>query len=60
MKNWYESKVLWANFLALAGSVAVASGLDLGLTADVQAELLVGIMAAVNMVLRVVTTKPIV
>lgn len=60
MKPWYASKTILTNLFALIGAVAVSLGLDLGLTAEVQGTLVVGILAAVNVVLRAVTKKAIV
>lgn len=56
MKPWYQSKTIIANFLALAASISVGLGLDLGLTAEVQATLLAGVMAVVNVGLRFKTS----
>jgi len=55
MKKWYESKTIFVNALAFAAAAAAAFGFDLGLTAEVQAEIAVGVMAVVNVVLRFVT-----
>lgn len=54
-KKWYASKTLWVN--AIAGLVAVtgAFGIDLGLDAEAQTALVGGVMAVVNIVLRLVT-----
>ena len=54
-KPWYLSKTLIVNVLAGAAAVAGAFGLDLGLTAEVQTEIAVGVLAVVNVVLRLVT-----
>jgi len=59
MKKWYASKTIWANVIALAATMAGVFGFDLGLTADAQAQIVAGIMAVVNIVLRLVTTQPI-
>ncbi len=58
-KKWYESKTLWVNIVAGAVTLAGAFGLDLGLTPETQAELVAGVMVAVNIVLRFITSKPI-
>ena len=55
MKKWYESRTIWANVVALAATMAGMFGLDLGLTPDTQAQIVVGIVAVVNIVLRLVT-----
>lgn len=56
-KSKLQSKTLWTNGLALLASLAMAFGLDLGLTGAVQAEIVVGIMAVVNIGLRFVTSQ---
>lgn len=54
-KPFWASKTLWINALALGASFALAAGLDLGLTPEVQSAIVTGIMAVVNIVLRLVT-----
>lgn len=53
-KKWYMSKTLWVNMLAaaIAGLQAYKGGM-------VNPELQVAIVAALNMYLRKMTTKPI-
>ena len=58
-KSWYASKTLWVNLLAMVATILGAFGIDLGLTPEVQTEIAVGVMAAVNVVLRLVTKAPI-
>jgi uncharacterized membrane protein YadS len=58
-KPWYQSKTLWANIVAAAATLATVLGVDIGLTPETQAELVAGIMVAVNIVLRFVTRTPI-
>ena len=58
-KAWYESKTLWANIIGGIATVATVFGLDLGLTPDVQAQLVAGVLVVVNIVLRLVTDSPI-
>lgn len=58
-KSWFASKTLWVNFIALIATAAGAFGIDLGLTPEVQGQIAVGIMAAVNIVLRFMTKTPI-
>ena len=55
MKNWYQSKTIVTNLFALLVSFALASGIDLGLTATVQAEIVAGFMAISNIILRLDT-----
>jgi len=59
MKKWFSSKTIWANLIALVATVSTAFGLDLGLTAEAQATLVAGVMAIVNIVLRLVTEEAI-
>ena len=54
-KPFWASKTIWINGVALAGSVGVATGFDLGLTPEVQASTVATIMAIVNIILRLVT-----
>lgn len=56
-KSIFKSKTFWANTIALAASVATAMGVDIG--PDVQASLVGGVMAVVNIALRFVTNKPV-
>lgn len=52
-KPWWASKTLWTNFVAVVAAVAVGFGFDFGV--DAQAELVVGVMAVVNLALRFAT-----
>ena len=54
-KKWYVSKTLWANVIAGIATVSTAFGLDLGLDADTQVAVVGGVMAVLNIVLRVIT-----
>mgnify|MGYP007047823503 CR=1 FL=1 len=58
-KPAWASKTLWVNLIALLVSVGAAFGVDLGLDTEAQASLVGGIMAVVNIVLRVMTTQPV-
>ena len=58
-KPWFQSRTLWVNLVAGAVTLGGVFGVDLGLTAETQAELVAGILVVVNIVLRFVTTKPI-
>lgn len=59
MKHWWASKTIWANVVALAATLAGVAGLDLGLTPEVQAQIVAGIMTVVNIGLRFVTTEAV-
>lgn len=53
---WYASKTLWVNVLAVVAMIAQGvSGKVL-----ISAELQLGILGAINMILRFLTKKPIV
>ncbi len=58
-KAWFASKTLWINFIAVLGAVASAFGLDLGLDPESQVAIVGGVMAVVNIVLRLTTTTAI-
>jgi len=58
-KPWYASKTILANIVAFAATVAVIAGVDLGLTPEVQAEIVAAVLAGVNIVLRLITTQGI-
>ncbi len=55
MKEFWKSKTLWVNAVALIAAVTGAFGLDIGLDPEGQAAVVGGIMAMVNMVLRFTT-----
>jgi len=59
VKPWYASKTLWVNAVAGLAAVTGALGLDLGLDPDTQVALVGGILAVVNIVLRLVTKAPV-
>lgn len=54
-KPWWASKTIWANVLSLIATIATVFGLDLGLTPEVQATIIAGVVSIVNIVLRGVT-----
>ena len=58
-KSWYASKTIWANLVAFAATVAVIAGVDVGLTPEVQAEIVAAVLAGVNIVLRLITREAI-
>ena len=58
-KKWYQSRTMWANLIAGVVTVAGAFGLELGLDAAAQAQLVAGVMVIVNLWLRAVTKKRI-
>ncbi len=59
MKSWIESRTIWLNIVAGVATLATVFGVDLGLTPEVQAELVAGIMVVVNIVLRFMTSTAI-
>lgn len=54
-KAWWTSKTIWANLIALIGAIAVSTGLDAGSWSEISTVAL----AAVNVILRMVTKNPI-
>ncbi len=54
-KAWWMSKTIWANLIALIGSVVLAVGFDPGKWAEISTVAL----AAVNVVLRFYTKEEI-
>ena len=56
-KPIWASKTFWANIFALAASVG--GGYGLGLDAEVQASLVGGVMAVVNIILRMITSSEV-
>ena len=56
-KTWWSSKTIWVNVMAGVAAIAAGFGLDLGLTAEVQSQVVVGVLSAVNVALRVVTSS---
>jgi len=56
-KPVWASKTLWVNAVALGASVAGLYGLEI--VEQAQAEIVAGIMALVNIALRLVTGAPI-
>ena len=58
-KPWYASKTMWANLIGGAVTVGSVFGLDLGLDETAQAQLVAGTMVVANIVLRLVTKRPI-
>lgn len=56
-KPWWASKTIWVNLVALVGAVGAGFGLEL--PGDLQASIVVAIMAIANIVLRFVTRQPV-
>jgi hypothetical protein len=54
MKDWYKSKTLWVNIIAIAEIIIRA---ELGLTLTPEAEL--AILAGINIALRIITKEEI-
>lgn len=53
-KKWYTSKTIWVNVIA-AVSLFVSSQFGYKISTEVQA----GIIAAVNVILRIITKEPL-
>jgi len=58
-KPFWASKTLWVNLLAGIAAISGAFSLDLGLDQEMQAQIVVGITAAANFALRLVTDTPV-
>lgn len=58
-KHWLASKTLWVNVLALVAAAAGAFGIDVGLTPETQTAIVGGVLAIVNIGLRLLTSAPI-
>ena len=58
-KSFWQSKTLWANVIAGGVTLAGVFGINVGLDAETQAQLVGGIMVVVNIVLRFITKTPI-
>ena len=58
-KPWYASKTIWTNIVAFAATIAVIAGVDIGLTPETQAEIVAAVLAGINIVLRLLTTKAV-
>ena len=54
-KNWWASKTIWINLVALAGSIAISLGCDPGHWAEISTVSL----AAANLALRLITKEEI-
>lgn len=52
-KPWWTSKTIWVNCVALAGSIALAYGMDEGSWAEISAT----VLAVVNLGLRLVSNS---
>jgi Zn-dependent alcohol dehydrogenase len=53
-KSWWMSKTIWVNIVALIAAILTTLGI-VDLTPDVQAQIVVFVMGAVNIGLRVIT-----
>lgn len=58
-KHWLASRTLWINVLAVVAAVAGAFGIDVGLDPETQTAIVAGVLAVVNIGLRLVTKAPI-
>lgn len=54
MKNFWQSKTIWANVLAILAAVAASQGIDV--TPEVQGQVVAAGMGVMNIILRSVTT----
>ena len=58
-KSIFASKVFWFNALTIAAMVAANFGLDIGLDETTKTEIAVGVVSAVNLVLRFLTSTSV-
>jgi ABC-type proline/glycine betaine transport system permease subunit len=58
-KSFLVSKTFWANVVGLTALIATLFGVDLGLDAATQAEVVTGLLAIVNIVLRFVSNTAV-
>ena len=56
-KPWYKSKTIWVNVVAFLATFASFKGVNV--TPEEQAQIVTGILAVVNILLRFVTHDPI-
>lgn len=56
-KPWYASRIIWVNAVGLIA--AVGAGFGFGLDAETQATIVGGILAVINILLRINTKKPV-
>lgn len=54
MKNFWQSKTIWANVFAILAAVAASQGIDV--TPEVQGQVVAAGMGVMNIILRAVTT----
>ncbi len=58
-KPIWASKTFWTNVIGGGAMIASAAGMDLGLDEDTQTQIIGGILAVANVILRFVTTQPV-
>lgn len=56
-KNILTSKTLWANVIGLGAAYLGSKGI--GVSGETQAQIVTGVLAVVNIILRLVTNKPV-
>ena len=56
-KAWWQSKTIWVNVIGFIG--VIASGLGGGEMSPLTAEFAIGVLTAINVALRFITSKPI-
>ena len=60
-KQWYLSKTIWFNLLSLlVWGLMAGWNIDIGASPEALAAVAAGIASIVNIVLRLITTKPVV
>ncbi len=58
-KVWYKSKTIWVNGLTVVGLMFGLFGIDVGLDESTKNEIAVGVIAVVNLILRIMTSSGI-
>jgi hypothetical protein len=58
-KSILTSKTLWVNLIALIVMIAASFGLDLGIDDGQKGEIAAGVIAVVNVILRLMTKQPV-
>ena len=58
-KNWYESKTVWVNVLAIVGAITATFGLPVHIDPELAMTVYPLLLGAVNIFLRKTTKKPL-
>jgi len=58
-KVWYTSKTIWVNGLTIVGLGFGLFGIDVGLDEETKGKIATGVLAVVNVILRMMTSVPL-